>query len=378
MSLRRLDCMVLMGCLLLSPQTALAQSEKTWSAGGFLDLSYGLDFNFPDNHRWRSKETTQRVNELSPNLGYAYFEKDPTAGSRWGIELAAQAGRDTESLVPSGREQPIGGADVLRHVARANVSYLAPLGSGLTLTAGIFRGFRNYESYYAKNNFNYTRAYLTDYNPNFMMGAGAEYEVSPAMELSLFVINEYNYLAHANNLPGYAAVMEWRASKHLTAYQNLYYGPDQQLTDVKYWRLFSDSTLEWRELDWTVALSFDVGTERMAEQPDSPRTFWMGSALFTQWNLTGPWSVAVRPELFWDRNGRVTGFEQFIWANTSTLEYRRHFGPHLGILRLEHRYDRSTGQEGGFFKNGLTAAGQPQLTPGQHLIWLSAIWALDF
>lgn len=358
-----------------------ADADKTWQAGGFVDLSYGLNFNFPDNHLWRSKETTPRTNELSPNMGYLYFEKDPTPASRWGVEGAFQGGHDTDRLVPTptpGGEQPIGGADVLRHIARANISYLAPIGSGMTITAGIFRGFRNYESYYAKNNFNYTRSYLTDYNPNFMLGAGAEYDVTHALEVGVFVINEYNYLSHANNLPSYAGTMEWRLTKHLTAYQNVYYGPDQQHTELKYWRVFSDSTLEWRELNWTVALSFDAGTERMADQTDAPRAFWMGSALFTQWNISGPWSLAVRPEFYWDRNGRMTGFEQLLWASTSTLEYRRHFGSQLGIVRLEYRYDHSSGQQGGFFMNGNTPSGQPQLTAGQQVVWFSLIWALDF
>jgi hypothetical protein len=52
--------------------------------------------------------------------------------------------------------------DTLRHLARANVSYLAPIGNGLELTGGLMKGFINYESFYAKDNFNYTRAYLTD------------------------------------------------------------------------------------------------------------------------------------------------------------------------------------------------------------------------
>ena len=372
---RGLIGLLTLAVFLASPTVLPAAENKTWQAGAFLDLSYGLNFNFPDNHRWRSKETTNRTNELAPNMGYLYFEKDPTRDSRWGVEVAAQAGYDTLSLVP--RQQPIGGADTLRHLARANVSYLAPVGSGLTVVAGIFRGFRNFESYYAKNNFNYTRAYITDYNPNFMMGLGAEYDLSESMEVGFYVLNEYQYLAHANNLPSYAAILEWRVSKHVSAYQNVYYGPDQKQTALKYWRAFSDSTLEWRGEEWTFALSYDIGTERMAEQQNTPRAFWMGSALFTQWDLIGPWSVALRPEFFWDPNGRMTQSKQLIWANTSTLEYMRHFGPQLGILRLEHRYDHSSGQEGGFFTNGLTASGEPKLTAGQHSLWFSIIVAFD-
>jgi hypothetical protein len=83
----------------------------------------------------------------------------------------------------------------------------------------------------------------------------------------------------------------------------------------------------------------------------------MGAALFTQRHLIGRWSVAVRPEVYWDPQGRMTEHEQLIWANTSTLEYKRHLGRQLIIVRLEHRYDRSTGSQGGFFSQGFPLTG---------------------
>jgi hypothetical protein len=92
----------------------------------------------------------------------------------------------------------------------------------------------------------------------------------------------------------------------------VYYGPDQPQTDMKYWRLFSDSTVQWRNEDMTVALSYDLGTENASDEPGAPRQFWMGLALCTQWALSGPWAVGVWPEFFWDRNGILTQFEQLL------------------------------------------------------------------
>jgi hypothetical protein len=62
---------------------------------------------------------------------------------------------------------------------------------------------------------------------------------------------------------------------------------------------FSDSTVEWRVPSWRVALSYDVGTEEVADTAGTPRAMWMGGALFTQLHLVGPWSVAIRPEFYW-------------------------------------------------------------------------------
>jgi Putative beta-barrel porin-2, OmpL-like. bbp2 len=114
----------------------------------------------------------------------------------------------------------------------------------------------------------------------------------------------------------------------------------------------------------------------MAERPGSPRTFWTGSALFARWQLTKPWAVAVRPEFYWDRNGRQTGFEQFVTAITTTLEYRILLGVQT-LIRVEHRYDDSTGAQGGFFYDGNVAPGEPRLARDQHLLFLSLIWSFD-
>ena len=351
-----------------------------WQYGALLDVSYGLNFNFPENHQFRSKQTTPRTNEFAPNMALGYVHKEPHRARDWGVEFAAQAGYDTDALVPreqDGRDRAIPGADVLRHIARANVSYLAPIGSGLLLTAGLMKGYINFESFYAKHNFNYSRSYVTDYSPNFVFGLGSRYAINQNVDVGFHIMNGFQYLAHANDLPSYGAELDWRVTRRLVLAQNLYYGPDQADTSFRYWRFFSDTQLQWRGDEVSIVLSYDIGAERAADMPHQERTFWTGAALFTRWDINGPWSIAVRPEWFWDRNGRMTDFEQLLWAVTTTLEYQRHMGPQLWLTRLEYRYDHSTGQEGGFFKGEDIAPGVPRLVSSQHLLLLSLIWAFD-
>ena len=77
-----------------SPRSALRY-------GAYLDLSYPIDFNFPRGPSVASKVTTQRVNELTPNMALAYVRKDANRLSRWGMELAAQTGNDVNGQVPN-------------------------------------------------------------------------------------------------------------------------------------------------------------------------------------------------------------------------------------------------------------------------------------
>lgn len=355
-------------------------STSDWHYGGFIDLSYALDFNFPENHLWRSKSTTRRVNELAPNMVLGYIRKDVSAQSRWGMELGVQGGYDTNALVPEpnpGRDKPVDGADTLRHLSRANVSYLAPVGNGLTLTAGLFNSFIGYQSIYARNNLNYSRSYIADNAPYFMFGLGATYPVSENLQVGLYVINGYNYLSHQNDQPSYGTQVVWKPVSHLTVTENLYYGPDQSNTDLTFWRFFSDNIVEWKDGPLTLAASYDIGTENAAEQPGHPRTFWTGGALYARWIVNGPWSLALRPEFYWDRNGRISGFEQLLKAMTTTLEYKWTYSWQTALLRLEYRYDESTGPGGGFFKRGETSPGVIGLARDQQLLLFSVIWSLD-
>jgi hypothetical protein len=364
------------------PAAGLAEepASSDWHYGGFIDLNHAVDFNFPDNRLWRSKTTTPSVNEPALNVAVGSVRKDVTLQSRWGVEFGLQEGNDVEGLVPPsvpGRDKPVGHAEQLKHFSRANVSYLAPVGNGLTLTAGLFNSYIGYQSIYSRYNLNYTRSYMADNAPYFVFGLGATYRVDEAWQAGFYVINGYNYLSHINNQPSYGTQLQWTPASHVTVTQNLYYGPDQSNTAIEFWRFFSDSILEWKDGPWTLALAYDVGTENAAEQTGHPRTFWTAGAFYARWNVQGPWSIALRPEFYWDRNGRISGSEQLLRAMTTTLEYMWTHPWQTALLRMEHRYDESTGVGGGFFKQGDVSPGTPGLAREQHLLLFSVVWAID-
>jgi hypothetical protein len=72
--------------------------QPDWHYGGFVDLGYSLNFNFPENHLFRNRSTTPRVNELDLNMAGIYGRKDPTEQSRWGAELLVHGGQDASRL----------------------------------------------------------------------------------------------------------------------------------------------------------------------------------------------------------------------------------------------------------------------------------------
>ncbi len=352
----------------------IASEASPWEVGGFADAAYLLNFNFPPNHLFRSRSTTPRANELDLNMAGLSFRKDANASSRWGAELLVHAGEDAKEFGFANNAPKVGASDQLRHFGSANVSYLAPAGHGLRIQAGLFNSLIGYESLYSKDNANYTRAWVSDYSPYLMFGVNASYPVTQELTGTVFVINEYFHLAHANDLPSYGAQLAWKGASRFSFQQTVYYGPDQSQTDMKFWRFFSDSIAKFQDGPVTVGFDYQIGTERMAGLPGHPRAFWTGASMPIQWHVSGPWSVAVRPELYWDRNGRLTGSEQFVKAVTATVEHRRPGRLGETILRLEYRVDESTGQQGGFFTDAPTSSGSLGLTPSQQLLIFSAVW----
>lgn len=361
----------------LSPITDKAVPSAGWRYGAYLDIGGIVNFNVPENNLWRSRATASRHNQAAPNMVLAYVRKDVSEASRWGMELGAQGGYDSVDFAFLQGESKVGGADVLRHVHRANASYLAPLGNGLTITAGLFNSLMGYESLYAKDNANYTRSWIADNTPYMMFGVNAAYPVNDRLTVTAFVINRYYHLAYTVAQPSYGGKWSYALTPRLTAMQTLYWGPDQTDASLEFWRLYGNHILEWKGDEVTVAASYDVGTENIADQPGSPRAFVMGGNLMVKWHVAGPWSVALRPEFYWDRNGRWTGAEQFVKAITSTIEYKLPYRWTNTMLRVEHRYDESTGVGGGFFRRGEISSGVFGLAPSQHLVVFGLLCVFD-
>jgi len=357
-------------------QEASQPSKPDWHYGGFFDLGYLRDFNDPSNHLFRNRGTTPRVNELDLNMAAVYLTKDAMNLSRWGMELEVQAGEDSKIFGFSATAPNLRGANWLRQLGKADVSYLAPVGKGLTVQAGIFSSLIGYDSLYAKDNFNYTRPWGADYTPYLMLGVNASYPWTEKLSATLCVISGYWHLAHANDVPSVCGQLAYKATERVTLKETLLYGPHQADTALEFWRFFSDSIAEWKRNSLTVAFEYQAGTEKVAVT-GNPRALWMSSQLPVHWVVRGPWSVTVRPEFAWDRDGRWTGFAQTIKTVTTTLEYRIAYRWTNAILRLEHRYDDSRGKGGGFFNDGQVQPGVIGLTPTQHLLIFGLIFTLD-
>jgi len=303
-----------------------------------------------------------------------YVRKRTSESSPWGLEVTVHAGEDSKAFAFSATASDIGGAKWLRHLGPTNVSRVAPIGAGLTLQAGIFSSFIGYDSLYTKDNFTYTRPWAADFTPYLMLGMNAGYAVGEKLTVTALVVNGYWHLAHANDVPSIGGQLAYKPTNRVIMKQTLLYGPHQSNTSLEHWRLLSDSIVERKADRLTAAFELQVSSE-VVDAAASPRALWVAAQAPVHLVMRGPWSATVRPEVAWDRDGRWTTFKQSVKAWTTTLEYRLPFRQSQGILRLEHRYDNSKGNGGGFFKD--IEPGVLGLAPGQHLFVVGLIFTFD-
>jgi len=359
-----------------SPTPAPDPPAARWHYGGFIDAGYLLDFNHPGNRVFRSRGTTWHVDRPQINMAAFYLRKKATEDSRWGVELTAQAGKDAELFGFSATAPNIDGYKFLRQLGPTNVSYLAPIGKGLTIQGGIFNSFIGYDSLYAKDNFNYTRPWGADFTPYLMMGVNGTYPFSKRLTASFFVVNGYWHLAHANNVPSWGGQAAFTATSHLTVKQTVLVGPHQTNTAFRFWRFLSDTIIEHKTEKRTIAVDTNFSTEQV-DAPGTLRAWWFASQLPMRWQLSPRWAIAFRPEVAKDTTGRWTLARQTVVAIAETVEYKLPFKSSAMIFRLEHRYDRSTGSEGGFFRGRVVSPGVIGLVPGQNLLIFATIFTFD-
>ena len=364
--------------------TALAQEEHEdeqqphheWQYGGFVDLAYPVDFNHPENRLFRSRGTAFHADGVWLNMAAAYVRKKPSQASRWGVELTAQTGKDDQVFGFSATAPNIAGNKFLRHLGPSNVSYLAPIGKGLTLQAGIFNSLVGYDSLYAKDNFNYTRPWGADFTPYFMMGANASYPFTEKLTGTFFLVNGYWHLARANSAPNGGGQLAYKVTPRVTLKETTLFGPHQRNTAFEFWRFLTDTIAERKTGKLTIASEYIFATEKI-DAPGNPRALMMSWQAPVHWTLNDRWSLSFRPEVFWDRDGRWTLARQTVKAFTSTVEYRLPYRWANAIFRLEHRWDDSRGADGGFFRGAELPSGTVGLTPSQHLLIFATIFTFD-
>lgn len=348
---------------------------RPWEVGGFVDLNYAYNNNLPDNHVNRGTAAQPRTGEFTVNLAVAYIRRDAVPGRLSPtFELALQAGPAADALVsaeptPGAEASRFAGSEVWKHLARANIGLKTRRGT--ELSGGMLLSPIGIGIHWTPYNWNYTPTWELDGAPYYFAGVKVVRPIGEHHGLQLWVVNGWQTLSDINQAPSLMLGYTYTPSPRFAFAEYVYTGPETSDQRMGAWRMFSDTQFTYNTDRFGLAGVVDIGGERRSDLPGRPTNLWAAAALFTRWRVLGkrrPWDMAARPEIYWDRDGRIFGVRQALIAGTFTSDVR--VAENL-LLRVEYRYDHSTNPAGFFYRGPAITDDAKGLARDQHTVFFA-------
>ncbi|PIQ96574.1 MAG: hypothetical protein COV67_08920 [Nitrospinae bacterium CG11_big_fil_rev_8_21_14_0_20_56_8] len=342
-----------LGLILFSGSAAYADSAvelmKDVKVHGFASASYNYNFHNPANPR--NGNSTNRIFDRDSNtfkfdVGELVLVKAPSEPGDIGFRTDLTYGFS----VPEVAKSTASAGDVQTHdfdLQQGYVSYIAPIGSGLTLHFGKFITLIGAEVIegYDGFNYNWSRSFLFGLAIPFThTGVRADYTINDKLTIRGMVTNGWDQTTDDNNdksfhlqvaysvLDNVSLLVNWSgggvnaAGNNTSNYRNL-------------WDVVMDIALTE---DTLLQMNFDYGTQENASLTSANAdAVWWGVAGILRHNYNKWFSMNLRGEFFNDDHGfraNVAGGQK-LWEVTLTPEFRINQNM---VFRVEYRHDAST------------------------------------
>ncbi len=331
------------------------------------------------------------VNELrfyDHDNGYTFntaelsVKKDPSERHPLGYGVVITAGLDSQKnhslgIFRDGDDQsPLFKNTAKFDLPEAYLSYLIPVGNGLTLKAGKWGTLIGYEGYESPKNLNFSRDFLyTLGTPYTHTGALASYPFAKWLSVTLGFTNGWD---NADNNNGYLRATGQIAvtpSDKFSITTSFHVGPEQnrsQMQDGINNRWIVDTTILYTGIDkLTLATNFDFAGERnnpalvALGTRKSTNSRWGGIAGYVAYDWTKALRTVLRAEYFSDPQGVrasetvAAGHNVDLVSLTGTIEYKIWRGL---VGRLEYRHDEANRPAFSLQNHGTTSTSRAQNT----------------
>ena len=178
----------------VTPQPAVNQHTESplsnVTVGATFEGYYQYNWNRPPDRvvALRAYDTRGNVFSIQQAALVVDAAPDVDAGRRYGLRLDLQFGQATETVQGSAANEPR--PDVYRNVWQAYGTYVFPVGAhGLQADFGKFASMLGYETNYAKDNQEFSRAYLFNFLPFYHSGVRLTLPVNDKVSLLYMLTN---------------------------------------------------------------------------------------------------------------------------------------------------------------------------------------------
>ena len=352
-----------------------------------VDGYYGYNFNRPVGRISLLRAYDVSSNSFSLNQAVISVERAPDvdSGRRFGMRLDLMYGQATETVQGNAANEPR--PQVYRPLWQVYGTYVAPVGKGLTLDFGKFAGSLGYETNFAKDNFNYSRAYFFNYLPFYHFGLRAKYPVNDKLTVMYHLMNGAQQSEDFNKFKSQQVALILTPTKKVTWQVNYYVGREQRDVAPQLNPTFAslptqpglstdvirpeprgrfhvlDTYVTWLVTDkLTLAAEADYVINRVQEF--SPPSRVTGGAAYARYQFTPKFALAGRAEYLSDRGGLFSGVTQALKETTLTADYKLAEGL---LMRGEWRRDFSN--QPFFLTNQPGTLKKEQNTATLGLVW---------
>jgi hypothetical protein len=334
---------------------------------GYVDVYAALNLNAPyDGASFVPGvgTTAKRADAFSLNVASLSIDVAPRPV---GGHLTIIEGNGAEVVHAGEPVAPGTGPGIFRNVLTASVDYLAPIGKGLLVEAGIYPSHIGYEVFPSKDNWTYTRAWMGELSPYYQTGVKLHYGFTSSWSAELHVLNGWQLIGDNNDAKAIGTQIAYSSSKVQLTF-NTFAGPELA-HDNRDWRLFGDLVAV---VNATSRLAFAVTADAgLQQRPAASDAKWEAIGANVRFAGTSRVAIVGRGEVFHDPDNAVSGAGQTLVEGTITLAVRP--AAHL-LAKLEARYDQSTASV--FEGHTLDATSTPVTRTSQALIVLGVV--VDF
>lgn len=318
----------------ISNTAAIVGAEKVFAEGvevsGLVDVYYSYNFNNPDSPENGFRVFDVKDNQLAVNLAEVVFEKSAGSPGDVGFRVDLDYGSTADIVGTATPDE-----EVYKDIQQAYISYLAPVGDGLTIDIGKFVTHMGLEVIESIDNWNYTRSYLYGYAiPFYHAGIRANYPVHDNLYLAGYIYNGWNNVVEAgNNMKTFGLQVGVTPVEALSLILN-WIGPessDEAGSEFSKRHVY-DVILSY-DLDERTSfmLNYDYGSQDGAAGENET---WTGFAVYAR-HQHGKYAGVIRYEWYDDEDG-ATGIMSKVQEVTLTAE--RSLNESLNV-RAEFRHD---------------------------------------
>lgn len=341
--MKKLSVVSVMGAILLAVGSvayagplADATADTLWGIqlGGYLDASYTYDFNDPDDgaNAIYGRAFANDDNEIQLDAFQLYVDKLPKDAGEVGFRFDILAGEDAEAI------GDLWGSDDDISIYQAFISYIAPIGNGLTIDIGRFAASAGYETIESPSNDQFTRSFLfTLAQPYTTSGVRLTYPINDQWEVTGGLTQGWDVVDDNNEAWTFNGAIRWMPMESVYIQEAVYYGPERDDNNSDY-RLLNDVVATWEVNEsWKVGANFDYANEEDVVGNHDGSLYGFGG--YVRYNVNEAMYLAVRGEYIDDDDGLATGtVDNKLWEITATLGYTVTEGL---LTRLEYRHDNA-------------------------------------